>query len=126
MTLLCNNLPSGYHRDMQLTKDILFPAIDTLQECLTMLLFSLEEINVRPDILNDDRFNPLFSVEEINKLVVGGMPFRDAYKVVGNSINQGSFNPERTLAHTHEGSINNLCNAEIKGVMEKVMSRFLL
>ena len=123
MTLLCNNLPSGYHRDMQLTKDILFPAIDTLQECLTMLLFSLEEINVRPDILNDDRFNPLFSVEEINKLVVGGMPFRDAYKVVGNSIKEGTFNPERKLLHTHEGSINRLCNEEIKKMMEEVISR---
>jgi argininosuccinate lyase len=124
MTLLCNNLPSGYHRDMQLTKDILFPAIDTLQECLTMLLFSLDEIKVRQDILNDDQFNPLFSVEEINKLVVSGIPFRDAYKIVGQSIYEGTFNPERKLQHTHEGSINNLCNAEIKSMMAEVISRF--
>lgn len=124
MTMLCNNLPSGYHRDMQLTKDILFPAIDTLKECLSMLIYSLEDIRVRKDILADEKFNDLFSVEEINKLVVSGVPFRDGYKVVGNSINQGTFTPERILAHTHEGSINNLCNAEIKGMMEKVMGCF--
>ncbi|MGE0636564.1 MAG: argininosuccinate lyase [Bacteroidia bacterium] len=125
MTLLCNNLPSGYHRDMQLTKDILFPAIDTLQECLTMLLFSLDELKVRKDILNDDRFNPLFSVEELNKLVVSGIPFRDAYKMVGQSINEGTFNPERKLQHTHEGSINRLCNDEIAAMMKKVAEQII-
>ncbi len=124
MTMLCNNLPSGYHRDMQLTKDILFPAIDTMHECLTMLIFSLDEIKVRKDILNDAKFNDLFSVEEINKLVVGGMAFRDAYKVVGNSINAGTFNPERKLAHTHEGSINRLCNEEIAAMMNNAAAVF--
>jgi argininosuccinate lyase len=121
MTLLCSNLPSGYHRDMQLTKDILFPAIDTLQECLTMLLFSLDEIKIHKDILNDDKFNHLFSVEEINKLVVNGIPFRDAYKQVGNAINEGNFNPEKNLQHVHEGSISRLCNEEIKLMMHRVM-----
>jgi argininosuccinate lyase len=124
MTMVCNNLPSGYHRDMQLTKDILFPAIDTMHECLTMLIFSLDEIKVRKDILNDSKFNDLFSVEEINRLVVGGMAFRDAYKVVGNSINEGTFNPERKLAHTHEGSINRLCNEEIAAMMHKAAAVF--
>lgn len=121
MTLLYSNLPSGYHRDMQLTKDILFPAIDTLYECLTMLLFSLEEIKVRTNILDDVRFNELFSVEEINKLVVAGVPFRDAYKQVGNAINEGNFNPAQKLQHTHEGSINNLCNAEIRDMMKRII-----
>jgi argininosuccinate lyase len=123
MTLLMSNLPSGYHRDMQLTKDILFPAIDTLQECLTMLLFSLEEIQVRPNLLSDKTFDPLFSVEEINKLVVSGIPFRDAYKIVGNSFNEGTFNPARELNHTHEGSINNLCTKEIAEMMHKVVAQ---
>ncbi len=122
MSLLCNNLPSGYHRDMQLTKDILFPTIDTLHQCLNMLLYSIEDIRVRKDILSDKKFNDLFSVEEINKLVVGGMPFRDAYKVIGNSIHQSNFNPVRNLAHSHEGSISNLCNEKIKEMMMNVYS----
>ena len=123
MTLLCNNLPSGYHRDMQLTKDILFPAVDSMKECLDMLIYALQDIRIRKDILNDEKFNDLFSVEEINKLVVSGVPFRDAYKKVGAQINEGKFHPERKLAHSHEGSINNLCNSEIKNRMEKLMSR---
>ncbi len=122
MTLLCNNLPSGYHRDMQLTKDILFPAIDTLKECLVMLDYSLQEIRVQKDILKDAKFDDLFSVEEINKLVVRGMAFRDAYKMVGNNIQQGDFHPDRHMAHTHEGSINNLCNAEIRNRMLQVVA----
>jgi argininosuccinate lyase len=120
MTLLCNNLPSGYHRDMQLTKDILFPAIDTIQECLSMLTYALTDVKVRKDILNDKTFDHLFSVEEINKLVVGGMPFRDAYRKVGEEINEGNFSPEHSVKHTHEGSINNLRNKEIREMMMKV------
>ncbi len=121
MTLLCNNLPSGYHRDMQLTKDIMFPAIDTIKECIEMLIYSLQDIKVRKDVLNDSKFDDLFSVEEINKLVVGGMPFREAYKTVGKSINDGTFHPSRSISHTHEGSISNLCNAEIRNMMMKKM-----
>ena len=120
MTLLCNNLPSGYHRDMQLTKDILFPAVDTLKECLSLLIFSLQNIRVKKDILTGAQFDDLFSVEEINKLVVKGVPFRDAYKMVGLAINEGTFKPGRYLAHTHEGSIGNLCTAEIKQMMLRV------
>ena len=119
MTLLCNNLPSGYHRDMQLTKDILFPAIDSIQECLSMLIYALKDIQVRKDILNDKQFDYLFSVEEINKLVVSGVPFRDAYKVVGTAINEGKFSPSHDLHHTHEGSINDLSNEEIRDMMQK-------
>ena len=119
MTLLCNNLPSGYHRDMQLTKDSLFPAIDSIQECLSMLIYALKDIQVRKDILNDKQFDYLFSVEEINKLVVSGVPFRDAYKVVGTAINEGKFSPSHDLHHTHEGSINDLSNEEIRDMMQK-------
>lgn len=119
MTLLCNNLPSGYHRDMQLTKDILFPAIDTIKECLSMLIYALKDIQVRKDILNDKQFDHLFSVEEINKLVVSGVPFRDAYKIVGTAINEGKFSPSHDMSHTHEGSINNPCTEEIRDMMKK-------
>lgn len=124
MTLLINNLPSGYHRDMQLTKDILFPAIDTLKECIGILLLSLKEIKVRENILDSATFNELFSVEEINKLVVQGVSFRDAYKQVGNAINAHNFNLEHNVNHTHEGSIGNLCNAEIKAMMKAVLNTF--
>ncbi|HWB63909.1 MAG TPA: argininosuccinate lyase [Chitinophagales bacterium] len=124
MALLCNNLPSGYHRDMQLTKDILFPAIDTMKECLEVLLFALRDIKVRKDILNDSKFDELFSVEEINKLTIKGVPFRDAYKQVGQAFNDGAFKPEHQLYHTHEGSIHNLCNEEIKAMMERACSVF--
>jgi argininosuccinate lyase len=124
MTLMTNNLPSGYHRDMQLTKDILFPAIDAMQECLGMMTFSLQDIQVRKQILNDAVFNDLFSVEEINKLVVQGVPFREAYKIVGTAIHEPAYSPSRTLAHTHEGSINNLHTAEIKTMMDRVVATF--
>ena len=124
MTLLCNNLPSGYHRDMQLTKDILFPAIDTLKDCLQVMIAALDEIKVRENILNDAKFNELFSVEEINKLVVQGVPFRDAYKQVGKAINEGNFNPAREVQHTHEGSISRLCNTEIRRMMADVLAGF--
>lgn len=124
MTLLCNNLPSGYHRDMQLTKDILFPAIDTLKDCLQVMIAALDEIKVRENILNDAKFNELFSVEEINKLVVQGVPFRDAYKQVGKAINEGNFDPARDVQHTHEGSISRLCNTEIRRMMADVLAGF--
>lgn len=120
MAMLCNNLPSGYHRDMQLTKDILFPAIDTMQDCLQMLTFSLKHIKVRADILSEPIFDHLFTVEEINKLVVQGMPFRDAYKVVGKAVEANTFVPERQVQHTHLGSISNLANAEIAKQMQQV------
>jgi argininosuccinate lyase len=126
MTLLCNNLPSGYHRDMQLTKDILFPAADSIKECLSMLIYALKDIRVRKDILNDKQFDHLFSVEEINKLVVSGVPFRDAYKIVGTAINEGKFSTSHDLHHTHEGSINDLSNEEIKDLMKNVYQKLSL
>jgi argininosuccinate lyase len=122
MTLLCNNLPSGYHRDMQLTKDILFPAVDSIKECLNMLTYALQDIRIRKDILRDEKFDDLFSVEEINKLVKQGMPFRDAYKAISVRIKESSLKPDRALLHTHEGSITNLCNVDIRNRMERIMS----
>lgn len=119
MTLLCNNLPSGYHRDMQLTKDITFPAIDSIKDCLAMLLYALRDVQVRRDILEDKIFDHLFSVEEINKQVVNKVPFRDAYRSVGDSINNGTFHPSRDLTHTHEGSISRLCTSEIRDMMDR-------
>ncbi|MBS1617714.1 MAG: argininosuccinate lyase [Bacteroidetes bacterium] len=119
MTLLCNNLPSGYHRDMQLTKDITFPAIDSIKDCLSMLLYVLRDVQVRRDILDDKIFDHLFSVEEINKQVVNKIPFRDAYRSVGDSINNGTFHPSRDLTHTHEGSISRLCTSEIRDMMDR-------
>ena len=103
MTILCNNLPSGYHRDMQLTKDILFPAVDSMKECLSMLIYALREVQVRRNILEDAEFDHLYSVEEVNKLVQRGMPFREAYKVVGKAIDENNFKAGRELEHTHEG-----------------------
>ncbi len=119
ITMLCNNLPSGYHRDMQLTKDITFPAIDSIRECLSMLTYTLRDVQIRTGILEDKVFDHLFSVEEINKQVVNKVPFRDAYRSVGDSIHQGTFAPSRHLSHTHEGSISRLCTTEIRDMMER-------
>lgn len=120
LTLLANNLPSGYHRDMQLTKNILFPAIKEIKACLGVALFALNDIRVKDKILDDAIYNELFSVEEINKEIIDGTPFRDAYKIVGKKIQEGKFKPEKKLKHTHEGSIGNLCTDEIRRLMEKV------
>ncbi len=118
LTLISNNLPSGYHRDLQLLKEGIVPAIQTLKSCLEMMTFSLEQIEVNPNILDDDKYLYLFSVEEVNKLVQNGTPFRDAYKIVGKSIADGNFNPDKSVHHTHEGSINNLCLDEIVKKMD--------
>ncbi|MDC9722142.1 MAG: argininosuccinate lyase [Urechidicola sp.] len=117
LTLITNNLPSGYHRDLQLLKEGIVPAIQTLKSCLEMITFSLEQVQVNTTILDDDKYLYLFSVEEVNKLVQNGTPFRDAYKIVGKSIGNGNFNPEKLVNHTHEGSINNLC---LDNIVEKM------
>lgn len=118
MTLISNNLPSGYHRDLQLLKESLIPNFSTIKSCLEMLHYSLENIQVNKTILEDDKYTYLFSVEAVNTLVQQGVPFRDAYKIVGKDIQEGKFNPEKTVNHTHEGSIGNLCLEEIKGKMD--------
>ncbi len=121
LILLTNNLPSGYHRDMQLLKENMLPAIETLKSCLEITTFSMEQIEVRQDILSDAKYDYLFSVENLNALVKQGMPFRDAYKKLGEEIASGVYQPNKDLDHTHEGSIGNLCLAEINEKMKRAL-----
>lgn len=115
LTILTNNLPSGYHRDMQLTKECLFPAIITLKECLDMLQLMLENINIKQNILADNKYTNLFTVEAVNQLVLDGIPFREAYKIVSSQVEQNQFTYNHTtINHSHEGSIGNLENEKIK------------
>src|SRR6201991_17860 len=125
LTLLINNLPSGYHRDMQLTKEILFPALKEGKACLQMTRLMLSHIQVREGILEDGKYKYLFSVEAVNELVNKGVPFRDAYKQVSNQIDKGEFHFDyKQLHHTHEGSIGNLSNDHIVAEMGKVLGKF--
>lgn len=124
VTMMTANLPSGYHREMQLLKELVFPAFTELKDCLQMAEFMLQHITVKTDILNDPKYDYLFSVDEVNRLALSGTPFRDAYKQVGLAIEQGNFNPEKTVQHTHEGSIGNLCNDQILAAMQTVVSSF--
>ncbi len=120
LTLIINNLPSGYHRDLQLVKEIIIPAIQDMKACLEILTFSLKEIKVNNDILEDPKYDYLFSVDTLNELVQNGMPFRDAYKKMGQEINEGTFTPKRDIHHTHEGSLGNLCLKEINDKMKEI------
>ena len=120
LNLVINNLPSGYHRDLQLVKEIIVPAIQDLKACLEILTFSLTKIQVNNSILDDPKYDYLFSVDTLNELVQNGMPFRDAYKKMGQDINEGNFTPKRDIQHTHEGSLGNLCLEEIRKKMEKL------
>lgn len=126
LTILLNNLPSGYHRDLQLTKEILFPAFNELRSCLSMTGLMISNITINDNILNDDKYRYLFSVEAVNELVNKGVPFREAYKTVGGQIEKGEFRYDfsKGLNHTHEGSIGNLKNDAIINEMEKVMQKF--
>lgn len=126
LMLLRHNLPSGYHRDMQLTKEILFPALTTVQDCLGIIAYALPQVRVREDILKDDKYRYVFTVEAINQLVKEGIPFREAYRQVGNEVAAGAFSyggfaPQR---HTHEGSIGNLCTEVVREEFQKVLLRF--
>ncbi|MBL0182050.1 MAG: argininosuccinate lyase [Chitinophagaceae bacterium] len=122
--LMTTNLPSGYHRDLQLIKEHIIPAFENLQACLQMTGLMLSNIQVKKDILQDEKYAFLFSVEEVNKLVIQGMPFRDAYKKVGQDIEQGKFSHSNSLQHTHHGSIGNLCSAEIQRAMDDIIQKF--
>lgn len=124
LTLLTSNLPSGYHRDLQLLKEKLFPAINTLKDCLRMTHLMISAIQVKENILNDEKYKYLFSVEEVNKLVLSGMPFRDAYKKVGRDIEQGKFTYSTNVQHTHEGSIGNLMNEHVKENFNNALAGF--
>jgi len=118
LTLITNNLPSGYHRDLQLVKEGIVMALQDLKACLEMMTFSLREIKVNQGILDDSKYDYLFSVDTLNEMVKNGMPFRDAYKNMGKAIENGNFKPKKDIKHTHEGSLGNLCLEEIKEKLE--------
>jgi argininosuccinate lyase len=126
LTLLMNNLPSGYHRDMQLTKEILFPAFEELKSCIAMVILMFSQIRVKKNILQDEKYKYLFSVEAVNEMVNQGIPFREAYKTVGQQINTGNFSFDQTkpLNHSHEGSLGNLNLSEIGRQMEQILKKF--
>ena len=124
ITMVTNNLPSGYFRDMQLIKEAFLPAFDELKSILSMVDAMLSDIQVKTDIADDERYRYMFSVEEVNRLTREGMPFRDAYKKVGLDIEAGRFEPVKTVSHTHAGSIGNLCNDRIAGLFERTLAGF--
>jgi argininosuccinate lyase len=125
ITLITTNLSSGYHRDLQMIKESFMPAFDDLIDCLQISNYSLKQISVNKEILNDDRYKYLFSVEEVNNLVLQGKSFRDAYREVGDNIESGKYDfDNKTTNHTHEGSIGNLCNEQIKNQMQLIIQKF--
>ena len=124
ITMIINNLPSGYFRDLQIIKEVYLPMFDEMIDILVMTRSMIEQVEVNETILNDSKYDLIFSVEEVNKRTLAGTPFRDAYKQVGLEIEAGNFTPDKNIAHTHEGSIGNLCNEQIKGLMQEVLSGF--
>jgi argininosuccinate lyase len=124
ITLISNNLPSGYFRDLQIIKEVFLPSFDELKDCLRMVTHMMREVKVNEHILDDDKYALLFSVEEVNRLVLEGVPFRDAYKQVGLNIEAGKFTPVKEVCHTHEGSIGNLCNDQISALMQNIVDGF--
>jgi len=124
VTLIMNNLPVGYFRDLQIIKEVFLPAFDELMDCLQMTAYIINKIEVNDHILDNPMYDPIFSVEEVNRLAADGMPFRDAYKKVGLDIEAGRFVPNKDIHHTHEGSIGNLCNDKIEQLMQQVIAGF--
>lgn len=124
ITLIMNNLPSGYFRDLQIIKEVFLPAFGELEDCLHMAAYIINRIEVNEHILDNSMYDPIFSVEEVNRLAADGMPFRDAYKKVGLEIEAGDFVPDRNIRHTHAGSIGNLCNDRIRAIMENITAEF--
>ncbi len=124
ITLISNNLPSGYFRDLQIIKEVFLPSFDELKDCLQMVTYMMQEVEVNENILNDDKYTLLFSVEEVNRMVLEGIPFRDAYKQVGLAIEAGQFTSDKTVNHTHEGSIGNLCNDHISLLMQQIIDGY--
>ena len=124
VTLIMNNLPVGYFRDLQIIKEVFLPAFDELKDCLQMAAYIINKIEVNEHILDNPMYDPMFSVEEVNRLAANGMPFRDAYKKVGLDIEAGNFLPDKNIHHTHEGSIGNLMNTEIQQVFNSILSDF--
>ena len=124
VTLIMNNLPVGYFRDLQIIKEVFLPAFGELKDCLQMAAYIINKIEVNEHILDNPMYDPMFSVEEVNRLAASGMPFRDAYKKVGLDIEAGQFTPDKDIHHTHEGSIGNLCNDRIAALMDRVLEGF--
>ena len=124
VTMIMNNLPVGYFRDLQIIKEVFLPAFDELKDCLQMAAYIINKMEVNEHILDNPIYDPMFSVEEVNRLAREGMPFRDAYKKVGLDIAAGQFTPNKDIHHTHEGSIGNLCNDKIQALMDDVVSGF--
>lgn len=119
ISMLCSNLHQGYHREFQLLKDVLFPVMELMHQCLQMCNYMISQVKVNEHILDSSLYDTMFTVEEVNRRVLAGVPFRDAYKAVGIEVNEGRFVADKTVRHTHIGSIGNLCNAEIAALMEK-------
>ena len=124
ITLIMNNLPVGYFRDLQIIKEVFLPAFDELKDCLQMAAYIINKIEVSEHILDNPMYDPMFSVEEVNRLAASGTPFRDAYKQVGLAIEAGNFTPNKDIHHTHEGSIGNLCTEQIAQLMQQVLDGF--
>ena len=124
IALICNNLPSGYFRDLQIIKELFLPSFDELNDCLRMVTLMMREIKINEHILDDPKYSLLFSVEEVNRLVMDGVPFRDAYKKVGMDVEAGTFTTDQTVRHTHEGSMGNLCNEKIEQLMQQTIEGF--
>ena len=122
--LIMNNLPVGYFRDLQIIKEVFLPAFDELKDCLQMAAYIINKMAVNEHILDNPMYDPMFSVEEVNRLAANGMPFRDAYKKVGLEIESGQFHADKNIHHTHEGSMGNLCNDEIEALMNETIAEF--
>jgi argininosuccinate lyase len=124
ISLMTNNLPSGYFRDLQILKEVFLPAFQELLECIGIAGFAIDHMTVNTDLLKDDRYKNVFSVEDVNKLVQQGVPFRDAYKIVGGQINSGTYEPSIEINHTHQGSIGNLCLEQISDRMRRIIQSY--
>ena len=124
VSMLINNLPAGYHRDFQLLKEVIFPAIHNMKECLEMIAFVLPQLKIHDNLLDDPKYAYLFTVEKVNELVLEGVPFRDAYKQVGEMVEKNEFVPGNKISHVHEGSIGQLCNKEIFQKWKMIKDRF--
>ncbi len=123
VALLTTNMPLGYNRDLQLLKDIIFPATKEMEQCLDMCTMMLDHIIVRSDVINDSRYDYMFTVEDVNRLTLSGVPFRDAYKQIGMQVQRGEYTPTRRVEHTHAGSIGNLCTDRIATKMQKLLAQ---
>ena len=124
ISLMTNNLPSGYFRDLQILKEVFLPAFQELNDCISIAAFAIDHMTVNPELLSDDKYKYVFSVEDVNKLVIQGVPFRDAYKQIGSQIREGKYQPTKEISHTHEGSLGNLCLNQISGRMKKIIQTF--